>query len=89
LITHFQDLLEQGYPVIHDRETKKEFAVFEWSDEAQKKGAAAPPNHHDDNVMATMLAYWDFSPEDRVRKKIRKKREKRKARKHKFTHQYR
>lgn len=89
LITHFQDLLEQGYPQIHDRETKKEFSVFEWTDEAQKKGASAPPNHHDDNVIASLLSFWEFSPEEQKKKKIRKKRERLKGQKNQFIHQYR
>jgi hypothetical protein len=85
LISHFQDLLEDDYPEIHDRQTKKEFAVFEWTDEAKKKGAGAPPNHHDDNVMASLLAYWKFSPEERRKKIIKQRREQQKAKTHRIN----
>ena len=88
IISHFQDLLESDFPKLHDEQTSKEFAVYEWTDLAEKKGAGAPPNHHDDNVMATLLAYWTFSPEERRKKKIKKRTEQLKAERHKFKFEY-
>lgn len=61
LITHFQQLLREGVPKIYHRPTIEEMKSFVWSDEASMQGASASPGFHDDNVMATLLAFWDFT----------------------------
>lgn len=63
LITHFQDLLRNKVPKIYDKKTVEEMKVFIWSNEATQQGAGASRGFHDDNVMSTLLAYWDFSPQ--------------------------
>jgi hypothetical protein len=62
LITHFQQLLRQGVPKIYHRKTIEEMKAFVWSDEASRQGASASPGFHDDNLMATLLAFHDFNP---------------------------
>lgn len=62
LITHFQQLLREGMPKIYDRKTIEEMKSFVWSDEASRQGASASPGFHDDEVMSTLLAFWDLSP---------------------------
>lgn len=61
LISHFQDLLRNGFPKIYDEKTINEFKTFIWSDEARQKGAGAQRGFHDDDVMSTLLAYWEMS----------------------------
>lgn len=61
LISHFQQLLRDGMPQIYDQKTVEEMKVFVWSDEATMQGAGASRGFHDDNIIATLLAYWDFS----------------------------
>jgi len=63
LIDHFQKLLRQEIPKIYDHKTIEEMKSFMWSNEATKQGAGAARGFHDDDVMSTLLAYWDFSPE--------------------------
>jgi hypothetical protein len=63
LIDHFQKLLRRGVPQIFDQKTIEEMKSFMWSDSAQQKGAGAAAGFHDDDVMSTMLAFWDFTPE--------------------------
>lgn len=62
LITHFQQLLRENVPKIFDRGTIEEMKAFIWSDEASMQGAAASPGFHDDDIMSTLLAFWDFHP---------------------------
>lgn len=62
LITHFQQLLRDGMPKIYDRKTVEEMKSFIWTNEASRQGAAAAPSFHDDEVMSTMLAFWDWHP---------------------------
>jgi hypothetical protein len=62
LISHFQELLRTGVPKIYDRKTIEEMKVFIWNDEATQSGAGASRGFHDDDIMSTMLAFWDFSP---------------------------
>lgn len=62
LINHFQNLLREGIPKIYDPKTIEEMKVFMYSDEAKQQGAGAARGFHDDDIMSTMLAYWDFSP---------------------------
>ena len=72
LISHFQDLVRYGQAKIYDEKTIEEFKTFVWSPEARQKGAGAERNYHDDDVMSTLLAFWDFSPEKARNKKIKK-----------------
>lgn len=62
LIAHFQDLLRSKIPKIYDAKTIEEMKVFVWSNEATQSGAGASRGFHDDDVMSTLLAYWQFSP---------------------------
>jgi hypothetical protein len=62
LISHFQSLLRQKIPKIYDSKTVEEMKVFVWSDEAKQQGAGASRGFHDDDIISTMLAYWDFNP---------------------------
>lgn len=62
LITHFQSLLRERKPKIFDRKTIEEMKVFVWSDEAAQSGAGAARGFHDDDVMSTLLAFWQFNP---------------------------
>ena len=70
LISNFQELLRQGFPKIYDRQTVEELKTFVWADEAKKKGAGAQRGFHDDDVMSTLLAYWESSPENIKRRRI-------------------
>lgn len=63
LINHFQKLLRKKTPTIYDRKTIEEMKTFVWTDSASQQGAGAAPGFHDDDVMSTMLAYWDMTPE--------------------------
>lgn len=62
IIAHFQDLLRVRIPKIHDRKTIEEMKVFVWNDEATKQGAGASRGFHDDDIMSTLLAFWEFRP---------------------------
>lgn len=62
LISQFSQLLERQFPRLHDSHIVDEFLKFEYTNEAQKKGAGATNGNHDDMVMATLLAYWDIVP---------------------------
>jgi hypothetical protein len=62
LITHFQSLLRQGIPKIYDRGTIEEMKSFVWTNEATMQGASASKGFHDDDIMSTLLAFWDMSP---------------------------
>ena len=63
LISHFQELLRKRVPKIYDDKTIQELKVFIWSDQARQKGAGAQRGFHDDDVMSTLLAFWDYSPQ--------------------------
>jgi hypothetical protein len=63
LINHFQGLLRDKLTKIYDKKTIEEMKSFMWSNEATKQGAGAARGFHDDDVMSTMLAFWDFHPE--------------------------
>jgi hypothetical protein len=62
LITHFQQLLRDGVPKIYDRKTVEEMKSFLWTNEASMQGASASRGFHDDDLMSTMLAFWDITP---------------------------
>lgn len=63
LINHFQGLLRSGFPKIHDKKTIEELKVFSWNNEASQKGAGSPRGFHDDDVISTMLAFWEIKPQ--------------------------
>jgi len=69
LITHFQGLLQNKQIKIHDKKTIEEMKSFMWSNLATQSGAGAARGFHDDDVMSTMLACWDFNP-DKVEEHI-------------------
>ena len=62
LIDHFHNLLRKGIPQIYDQKTIDELKVFVWSNEARQQGAGAQRGFHDDDVMSTLLGFWEFSP---------------------------
>jgi hypothetical protein len=62
LIQHFQGLLRDKKPRIYDEATLEEMKKFIWSDEATHQGAGAARSFHDDDVMSTLLAFWEFHP---------------------------
>jgi hypothetical protein len=62
LIDHFQKLLRQNAVKLYDRRTVEEMKTFLWSDEATQSGAGASRGFHDDNIISTLLAYWDWNP---------------------------
>lgn len=62
LISHFQELLRKGFPKIYDEKTIEELKTFIWTDEAKNKGAGAQRGFHDDDIMSTLLAFWDITP---------------------------
>jgi hypothetical protein len=62
LIDHFQKLLRNNSIMIFDKKTIEEMKTFIWSDEATNQGAGAQRGFHDDDIMSTMLAYWDWTP---------------------------
>ena len=63
LITHFQQLLRTKVPKIYDKKTIEEMKTFAYSDQATMQGAGAVRGFHDDDVISTMLAYWEFNPQ--------------------------
>ncbi len=65
LIQHFQGLLRNKQIKIYDKKTTEEMKVFTWNDGAIQQGAGAAKGFHDDDVISTMLAYWEFNP-DRI-----------------------
>jgi hypothetical protein len=78
LITHFQTLLRKGVPKIYHRPTVEEMKAFIWSDQASLQGASASRGFHDDNIMATLLAFWEFTPKRIEEIKIARNRPQRK-----------
>lgn len=62
IIDHFQKLLRDKIPKIYDKKTIEEMKTFVWSNEATHQGAGAVRGFHDDDVMSTLLAFWDFTP---------------------------
>ena len=60
LISHFQDLLRQRTIKIYDESTIEEMKTFIWNNEARQQGAGAQRGFRDDDVMSTMLAFWNI-----------------------------
>ena len=74
LINHFKRLLKDKDVKIYDTNTIEEMKSFMWSDQAKQAGDGAARGFHDDDVMSTMLACWDFYPmkaeEDEIRRYV-------------------
>lgn len=62
LIDGMTKLFQARWPKLLNKEIQDEMQTFTWTDEANKKGAGAQDNYHDDMLMATMLAYWGLKP---------------------------
>lgn len=62
IINHFKALLVDKVPKIPDKKTIEEFKVFLWNNEASQQGAGAARGFHDDDVISTLLAFWDWTP---------------------------
>lgn len=62
IIENMRNLFQAKFPRIYDNEVIREMETFIWSDEAKKKGAGAQNGYHDDQIMSTMLAYWNVRP---------------------------
>jgi len=62
LIIHFQGLLRDNVPKIYDKKTHSELDTFLWNNDATQRGAGAALSFHDDDVISTLLAFWEFSP---------------------------
>lgn len=74
LIDHFQALLRRQAVKIYDHKTIDEMKSFMWTNEAAHQGAGAARGFHDDDVMSTMLAYWEFDPQRAVEIQVAKTR---------------
>lgn len=62
LISHFQSLIRARAVKIHDRKTIEEMKTFLWSDEATHQGAGSSRGFHDDDIISTLLAFWEYHP---------------------------
>jgi len=62
LISHFQNLLREKKPKIYDRKTIEEMKTFIWSDQATSSGAQAQRGFHDDEIISTLLAFFEINP---------------------------
>lgn len=62
LIENMKMLFNKHFAKIRDGATVEEMKTFIYSDEANLKGAGAQQGYHDDQIMATMLAYWGVTP---------------------------
>ena len=72
LVNHFNTLLNERIPIIFDKKTTEEMKVFLYSDEARQQGAGAARGFHDDDIISTMLAYWEYTPESVAKKQAAK-----------------
>lgn len=61
LIENFKALLQAHFPKL-DPDTVDELPKFIYTDEAAQQGAGAQNGYHDDNIMATLLAFWNVKP---------------------------
>ena len=62
LTSRFLELLRKGGIRIYDANTIEEMKSFVYQDEASSQGASASRGFHDDDVISTMLAFWEFKP---------------------------
>jgi len=72
LISHFNRLLRDKAIKIFDPKTTEEMHSFMWSNEATQQGAGAARGFHDDDIMSTLLAYWEFNPKREIEIEARK-----------------
>jgi len=63
IIQHFQNLLREKRVKIFDKKTVEEMKTFVWNNDATQQGAGAARGFHDDDIISTLLAYWEFNPE--------------------------
>lgn len=68
LISNFQDLLRKDQIKIYDKETIEEFKTFCWNDEARQSGAGAERGFHDDDIISTLLGFWNLKPKPAINK---------------------
>ena len=61
LIDNMKNLMNKHWAKWRDAEVVEESKTFIYSDEANQKGAGAQNGYHDDQIMATMLAYWGLT----------------------------
>lgn len=62
LISRFRELLRLRKPRVYSSETAAQFKSFVYTDEANKSGAGAQPQFHDDRIIALLLAFWQRGP---------------------------
>lgn len=62
LIANFQRLLRNKQVKIYDKKTIEEMKAFMWSNQAEQTGAGAARGFHDDDIISTMLAFWEYDP---------------------------
>lgn len=60
LISNFQDLLRKDLVRIYDKDTIEQLKTFCWNDSAKQSGAGASRGFHDDDVISTLLGYWEL-----------------------------
>ena len=63
LIQHFQSLLRDRKVKIYDKKTIEEMKTFLWSNDATMQGAGAAKGFHDDDIISTMLGFWEIQPQ--------------------------
>lgn len=63
LIDHFQKLLRNKQVIIYDYKTIEEMKSFMWMNDATHQGAGAARGFHDDDIISTLLAFWEFDPQ--------------------------
>ncbi len=61
LIENFKTLAGKKFPKIRDKEVIDEAQTFVYSDGVSQQGAGAQNGYHDDQLMATFLAYWGIA----------------------------
>ncbi|GAH45278.1 unnamed protein product, partial [marine sediment metagenome] len=64
LISNFQNLLRKNLVNIFDEGTISEMKTFVWSDSAKQSGAGASRSFHDDDVISTLLGFWEMEDKD-------------------------
>lgn len=62
LIENMKSIMNKHFAKIRDKEVVEEMKTFIYTDEAAMKGAGAQQGYHDDQIMSTMLAYWNVVP---------------------------
>lgn len=70
LIENMKSIMSKHFAKIRDADTVEEMLTFIYTDEASLKGAGAQNGYHDDQIMATMLAYWNVIPRTLVEENL-------------------